>query len=235
VRSDGVIAIPARFPDSQMIEFSEGLAAFQADGKWGYINAKGETVVAPRYSDPSPFRDGFAMVKTDDPMVNETIDPHGRVIAKFPNYYLNGFRDGLAAANEKETKRSGYIDKMGNWVIKPVFNSALDFSEGLALVDVGNEGEEKCGFIDKKGAFRFPPFKGHYWTEGFKDGLAILSGRNGSFVIDKAGKKILESHNRLETMAFDRDGLITLWNQSRMMKFYDRQGKLLFANCSSEY
>jgi RHS repeat-associated protein len=59
-----------------MFEFSEGLVAFQADGKWGYINAKGETVVAPIHNDPSPFQDGFALVKTDDPMVDETIDPH---------------------------------------------------------------------------------------------------------------------------------------------------------------
>lgn len=235
VRPDGTVAIPARFQESQMFEFSEGLAAFQADGKWGYINAKGETVVGPSYRDPSPFRDGFALVKTDDPMVDETIDTHGRIIGKFPNYYLNRFRDGLAAAYDKEKKRSGYIDKKGNWVIKPVFASALDFSEGLALVDVGGEGAEKCGFIDQKGAFRFPPFEGHCWTDGFKDSLAILSGRHGSFVIDKTGKKILESHNRSETIAFAQDGLITLWNQSGMMKYYDRKGKLLFANCYSEY
>ena len=43
--------------------------------------------------------------------------------------------------------KAGYIDKQGKFVIKPQFDAASIFIEGIAPVKVG----EKLGFIDKTG------------------------------------------------------------------------------------
>lgn len=43
--------------------FSEGLAAVMRDGKWGYINTKGEEVIPCRYSMCEAFHEGLAAVQ----------------------------------------------------------------------------------------------------------------------------------------------------------------------------
>jgi len=66
---------------------------------------------------------------------------------------------------EKETKQSiklfpvekegkfGYIDKTGNVIIESQFDSAWDFSEGLARVSI----EGKYGYIDDTGEYVISP------------------------------------------------------------------------------
>lgn len=60
----------------------------------------------------------------------------------------------------------GYINKEGQFVIKPRFQKASDFSEGLAAVQVG----DKWGYIDKQGRFVISPQFDFTWK--FSDGLA---------------------------------------------------------------
>ena len=43
----------------------EGLAAVYKDGKWGYINTKGEQIVECKFDDAYYFNEGFARVKKD--------------------------------------------------------------------------------------------------------------------------------------------------------------------------
>lgn len=52
----------------QIDAFSEGLAAVRRDGKWGYINLKGEEVIPCQFSDefpPGQFSEGLACVVDD--------------------------------------------------------------------------------------------------------------------------------------------------------------------------
>ena len=45
--------------------FNEGFSAVKKDGKWGYINTKGEQIVECKFDDAYYFNEGFARVKKD--------------------------------------------------------------------------------------------------------------------------------------------------------------------------
>ena len=47
-------------------DFQEGLAQVVLNGKWGFVNEKGEEVVPPKYDDVWNFYDGFARVELDN-------------------------------------------------------------------------------------------------------------------------------------------------------------------------
>lgn len=53
----------------------------------------------------------------------------------------------------RKNSRYGFIDKTGKIVIKPEFDYVGPFSEGLAVVWIGN----KYGYIDKTGKYIWKP------------------------------------------------------------------------------
>jgi hypothetical protein len=87
---------------------------------------------------------------------------------------------------------AGYIDKTGAMVITPRFDSARDFSEGLAYV----EAQGFKGFIDREGK---PVIKidDDLTARDFHEGLAAIGGRNPYSpqywgYIDRTGKLVVE-------------------------------------------
>jgi len=83
----------------------------------------------------------------------------------------------------------GYIDKTGKLFIQPQFEFARNFSEGLAVVKIG----EEWGFIDKTGKIVIEPQ--FDWAWEFSGGLARIriGGKYG--YIDKTGKYVWEPTN----------------------------------------
>ena len=51
----------------------------------------------------------------------------------------------------------GYIDRTGKIVVNPQFDYARDFSDGMAVVGIGDYLSQKYGFIDKTGKIGVNP------------------------------------------------------------------------------
>lgn len=90
----------------------------------------------------------------------------------------------------KQNGLYGYIDGNGNMVIKPQFEDAEEFFEGLAAVELN----DKYGFIDKRGNMviqpRFENISG-FMHRGFSEGRAIVRlGKDNYNVIDRSGEII---------------------------------------------
>lgn len=108
------------------------------------------------------------------------------------------FSDGLAAVSvmiksgRKSTVKSGYINTKGKWAIKPVYDWAYSFSEGLS--EVGLNG--KKGLIDKKGNWIVKPQYGKDagFTGQFENGYIHFFRNNGDgykqWLMDTKGKLI---------------------------------------------
>ena len=60
------------------LHFSEGLYPVQLDGRWGYINELGETVIAPAWDAAEHFQNGLALVSKQDRLYY--IDVKGNVV-----------------------------------------------------------------------------------------------------------------------------------------------------------
>jgi hypothetical protein len=70
-----LVVIEPRF--EQCYPFSEGLAAVKLDGRWGYINGSGTTVIPHLFDEVSSFQHGAAVVRIGER--NFTIDTQGRL------------------------------------------------------------------------------------------------------------------------------------------------------------
>jgi|MudIll2142460700_1097286.scaffolds.fasta_scaffold31359_1 hypothetical protein len=88
---------------------------------------------------------------------------------------------GAVSLGEKDDKRWGFIDRTGKWVIRPAYNDADTFHEGLAAVKMN----DRYGYIDKRGKFIIKPQFDEAYL--FSRGIAkVKFGRKEAF-INKAG------------------------------------------------
>ena len=141
----------------ELDDVHEGLLCFFDDklDKWGYLNTKGEIVIKPIYENAGDFKEGLADVQNDIFNGGFT-DKTGKQIIGFNFAEVYGFSEGLSVAvvkveiNGYESKRYGYIDKLSNWVFKPVFLGAMNFSEGKGLVLIQSNNQPKWIYITKK-------------------------------------------------------------------------------------
>lgn len=140
-------------------DFSEGLAAIERSGKWGYIDPKGEQVIRPRFEAARPFSEAVAAVKSAGKW--GYVDRSGRWVIS-PRF-ANGddFSDGLSLTSD------GYINKSGVVVASAKGGSA--FVRGLAHVILG---PEEFGYIDHSGHIIF-----RYETRPVRPSLLPYSNR----------------------------------------------------------
>lgn len=194
-------------------DFSEGLAAVKADGKWGFIDTKGKMVIEPQFNPKqaqfnSQFSDGLVAV-------NFNVGP-----------------DNGLGGNDPPNTKWGFADKNGRIVINPNFEGYYyqppSFHEGLAAMTVGPYGMDaisserifaKYGFIDKSGKFVIEPrFDKAY---EFSSGLAAVQVNNKWGFIDQAGKFAIEPIYDAAYRFFEGLSAVTL---DKKEFFIDRHG-----------
>ena len=210
----GRLVIPAQYEWTSV--FSEGLCAVMTEKggqqEWGYIDKTGTMVIQPQPGWAADFSEGLASPGWG----NGFIDTKGDEVIQLPSTLVvegprSGFSEGLAIIQGLPTIEpgvpprvlqgyKGYIDKTGAVVIKPQFDSATAFREGLAAVGVTENDVTKWGYIDKMGAWVIQP---QYDDAGFfSEGLApvgvVVSEGQGGYLpqndrfsfIDMTGKVV---------------------------------------------
>jgi len=139
---------------SNIFSFSENLAPVMVDGKWGYIDKSGRTVIEPQYDYANWFWEGLAAVKKGEKY--GYINPQNQLVIPFRYDYTFSFSDGLGMI-EMDGK-AGYINKSGAVVIPIEYAQAFDFYKGIGPVQ---DAEGRIFFIDKKGEKVDKPFLSH--------------------------------------------------------------------------
>jgi len=100
-----------------------------------------------------------------------------------------------------EFKKSlyGFIDKKGNIIIKPKFNAAYDFSEGLAGVSIS--AERKKMYIDRYGKTAIE--KNFDYNCKFSEGLASVGIEKKHYYMNKDGKLVIGPFDRENFSLYD--------------------------------
>jgi len=172
------------------------------NGRWGFVNKSGETVINPQFDHAGGFMEGLAPVRMGR---WGYVDGSGK-IAVVPQFdKADVFSEGLAAIklggggdpfvpydprpfyHVGGGGRYGYINTDGKYAINPQFEDAGAFSGGLAPVRMGGH----WGFVDKTGIVVInPQFER---AQQFSEGLAgIRAGGKWGFV-DRTGKMTINS------------------------------------------
>jgi hypothetical protein len=199
---------------------------------WGFIDRRGNIAVQPKYARTVAFSEGLAAVFTRDKRM-EYIDSSGKTVCVAcgedgkPLIVDPGaqawpgprFSEGLALFRVGACAecmypigfayvggRWGYIDKTGKVAIRPQFEQAEPFSEGLAAVCVEipvtktNPGrafaQGNYGFIDHSGNMVIPAT--FTYASSFHNGLARIGSIFDENVemfgyIDKTGKYVWQA------------------------------------------
>ena len=126
--------------------FSEGVAFFETDHKYGLMDTSGRILIVPQFDDAEMFCEGLAAIRIQDKW--GYVDKSGRVVIA-PQFDKAGCfaRDGIAPV--MKNGKYGFIDKTGGVVIAFEFDSAEWLSSGLGIV----EKDKKQGYINRDGLF----------------------------------------------------------------------------------
>jgi len=153
---------------------ADPLYRFIRGGKAGYIDRSGKVVIEPKFSfygnGGGVFRGGLMHTGVAS---GEYVDTSGKPAVTVADGLESSwdFSEGLAAALDEKTKKWGYIDRTGEFAIRPRFEGhsggyVSSFSDGMARIKVA----DRYGFIDRTGEFVVPPT--FLYAEDFHDGMA---------------------------------------------------------------
>lgn len=191
---DGPDRIKAGF--SEAGNFSDGLANAKCaeNGKYGFIDTKGEWVIDPLFEAAGDFSDGFAPVRMKGKW--GFVDSKGKLFKNITHNFLQNFREGYAACwkyglyltyintkGEEVFNHQIYTQSpTGSWQL-PIFQ----FHEGL--VKAKDKSTDIYGYLNDKGETEV---KFQFQDAGdFSDGVArVLSGAKWGFV-NKKGKMVI--------------------------------------------
>ncbi len=185
------------------------------NGKWGFINEKGITLIPFVYEFAGIFSEGLAGVKQNEKC--GYINEKGANIIPFMFETANPFSEGMAAV--MQNGKYGFIDKKGQMIVKPEFEYAEAFTNGQAYVYK----DKTSQYINKTGEFIVPVTDN---PADFVDGLAPMEkdGRygyvntSGKFVIEPVFFKANRFYQGRAEVQFDE----------KTYAFIDKKGNILF-------
>lgn len=197
--------------------FKDGLACFEnTDGKYGYMNTKGEVVINPQFNQAYDFSEGMATVSNSDGKYGY-INKKGEIVINYQFSQAGGFYNGLAPFCTGNNW--GYINKKGEYVINPQFDEASAFIGDYAFVKSGGS----WGIIDEEGKYLAnPQFKG---LAGSVPGALIAAELSDKYgFVDESGKIIINPQFDLG-LFLEKDFAVV--NLDDQWGFIDRSGKYI--------
>jgi len=123
--------------------YQEGHAGVHLKGKWGFINKYENLVVQPHYDEVSSFSNGLAIVREQDKY--GLIDQKGKAIVAVEWLSIERSIYGNYLVKSEEGL-SGLADKNGAFILRPNFESIIDYRQNIIVNKNG-----RAGVLDYEG------------------------------------------------------------------------------------
>lgn len=214
INEEGKYAIEPQYYDA--MDFCNGMAAVKAQKynniyEWGFIDTAGTMLIQPSFYYADSFSaNGLTSVTHSTPFF--VIDKTGqKAFDKTFTGTVHYLEDNLAVARKYEGK-VGWLDKNGNWVLKPQFDGLSPLVNGLAAASING----KYGYIDKSGNWVIKPKFDHAYNFA-ANGLACVEVDDKYGYIDKTGNIVIKpqfdlandfADNGLALVKIEKDGYI---------------------------
>ena len=191
-------------------QYPDALYPIKVSDKWGFINRKGETMVAPSFDEADDFNEGAAKVAVtkDSQFGYGFIDQKGQWLVQPIYQKADRFAEGLAVVAKDDLY--GYVDMQGKEVILCQFEDAGPFHKGYAAI----KQEGWTGFINKTGTVVIKPaYTVNVNHPMFVDGIAPVFGADEQTgFIDTTGQWYISA--QFESAGNFVDGLAwAMWQQ----------------------
>ena len=163
-----IIGTPA--PYEEVYRFTEGMACVKTNGKWGYVNTRGEMAIPAVYDEAFNFSAGAACVVRDGKA--SLIDKQGGVVLATQYKWLEKFKDGYIRVSDNNDLE-GCLDPDGNLVVSCKYHIFYGFEGNLSMVSSGShvyDDNARYGYVNRDGAEVIPLI--YHDAESFDGGYA---------------------------------------------------------------
>jgi len=183
----GVMVIPAKYDGAKSFD-EYGNAEIQLDGKVGIINTKGDVVIELKYKSINEYS-GFYTVETGSKI--GLYNRMGKEIIPcctlgYPVFSFYADNNYLVYRQDETTKKYGFMDTTGTFVIAPQFDKANSFINNKAWVKSG----DKEFFINTKGERVTPEYEKVDMNCMFNGSVILFARGDGWGVADYDGKEL---------------------------------------------
>ena len=206
--------------------YSEGLAPFLVDGKYGFIDKTGKTVIDFQFDFARSFSDGLAAVrfkKTD--LLSAFISKKGEISFYIPSELTKGFvKKNISEITSLEL--TGKSDQPSASNLSLGFNGRIAFdtrafSENLVSVKINNQ----YGYINKDGKVVIEPQ--FSYADAFSEGLAQVSLRGKCAFINQSGTIVINTPYHYYSCSSFSSGLAKI-QIGRQIGYIDSNGQFIW-------
>ena len=183
INKQGKIVIPVQLDDGGY--FQNGTSVIKINGKSGVIDQTGKYILEPVFENLTrSIPDGEQIMYKINNKWGYVLAGGIRIEAKFDDWQLFA-KNGLASV--KLDGKWGFIDKNGDFVIKPIYEKTKGFyKDGFAAVKIDN----KWGLIDSKGVWIMKPQYDDF--DSYLDGMGCVEINKKWGYINKNGDVIIK-------------------------------------------
>ncbi len=226
--------------------FSDDLAQVaNKDFIYGYINKNGIEIIPLVYQEVFDFVDQKAIVKDFEKY--NLINTSGDIIHTYDYYFVGYYNEGLMAFIKSQNGLYGFINELGEVIIKPQYTDVFPFKNNIAIVNIEKDLINHYGIINKFGEIvvpliynniidlnenRFALGKAIQNNKPFLGSIYAVSDNSGKiitdFIFDEVNEylhHIASVSNSSKTFFIDLNG-----NQVKSLPIVDGFGKLEIKN-----
>lgn len=195
------------------------------DKKWGFINEKGEVVIAATYDEVLEMSaEGLTLVREGKSwhIINKSNEKITVEAKEFTPVGIFGFgkrsfSNGYVIVTQ--SKLIGVIDAKGKTIHEFKYNGITDFENGVATAKIGKD------FFILKADGTSIPVPNVIDLDSFKDGLAPFRAANKMFgFIDANGKEVISA--TYQGVGYFSNGLAWAKNTDGTVGYIDKTGKM---------